>query len=70
MLDYVITIAISAFFVPHYLGPFLDFLADGPGDVIGGVVVVAALAAVNVRGLGAPRGSTPAWRCSTSRRRS
>ena len=56
MLDYLITIAISAFFVPHYLGPFLDFLADGPGDVIGGVVVVAALAAVNVRGLGRAAG--------------
>jgi basic amino acid/polyamine antiporter, APA family len=56
MLDYVITIAISAFFVPHYLGPFLDFLADGPGDVIGGVVVVVALAAVNVRGLGRAAG--------------
>jgi APA family basic amino acid/polyamine antiporter len=52
MLDYVITIAISAFFVPHYLGGLIGFLADGPYDVIAAVAVVAVLAAVNVRGLG------------------
>jgi len=52
MLDYVITIAISAFFVPHYLGGLIGVLADAPYDVIAGVVVVAVLAAVNVRGLG------------------
>src|SRR5246127_3122224 len=46
-LDYIITIAISAFFVPHYLGAFWPSLTHGPGDVIGGVVVVAMLAAPN-----------------------
>src|ERR1700756_1210093 len=46
-LDYIITIAISAFFVPHYLGAFFPTLTHGPGDVIGGVVVVAMLAAPN-----------------------
>src|SRR2546430_4160451 len=40
-LDYIITIAISAFFVPHYLGAFFPALTRGPGDVIGGIVVVA-----------------------------
>jgi basic amino acid/polyamine antiporter, APA family len=50
-LDYIITIAISAFFVPHYLGAFFPALTHGPGDVIGGIVVVALLAALNVRGL-------------------
>jgi basic amino acid/polyamine antiporter, APA family len=50
-LDYIITIAISAFFVPHYLGAFFPALRHGPGDVIGGIVVVAVLAALNVRGL-------------------
>src|SRR6202040_1227454 len=51
-LDYIITIAISAFFVPHYLGAFFPALQHSPGDVIGGAVVVAGLAAINVRGIG------------------
>jgi APA family basic amino acid/polyamine antiporter len=51
-LDYIITIAISAFFVPHYLGAFFPELRHGPGDVIGGIVVIVALAGLNVRGLG------------------
>jgi len=56
MLDYVITIAISAFFVPHYLGPFFGALSDAPGDVVGGVAVVVLLVAINVRGLGRAAG--------------
>jgi APA family basic amino acid/polyamine antiporter len=51
-LDYIITIAISAFFVPHYLGAFFPVLRHPPGDVIGGIAVIAALAALNVRGIG------------------
>src|SRR6476661_2310051 len=51
-LDYIITIAISAFFVPHYLGAFWPGLRHNPGDIIGGIVVVAILAALNIRGLG------------------
>jgi APA family basic amino acid/polyamine antiporter len=51
-LDYIITIAISAFFVPHYVGAFFPALRHGPGDVIGGVVVIVALAGLNIRGLG------------------
>jgi basic amino acid/polyamine antiporter, APA family len=50
-LDYIITIAISAFFVPHYLGAFFPVLTHGPGDVFGGIVVVILLAALNIRGL-------------------
>ncbi len=50
-LDYIITIAISAFFVPHYLGAFFPGLRHNPGDIIGGAVVIGILAAVNVRGL-------------------
>src|SRR3954465_10463430 len=48
-LDFIITVAISAFFVPHYLGAFWPALTHGPGDVIGGIVVVAVLAALNIR---------------------
>ncbi|HET8565765.1 MAG TPA: universal stress protein [Solirubrobacterales bacterium] len=51
-LDYILTIAISAFFVPHYLGAFFPALGREPGDVIGGVAVIALLALVNIRGLG------------------
>ena len=50
MLNYVITAAISAFFVPHYLAVFWPALGHGPGDVIAGIVVVALLAALNVKG--------------------
>jgi basic amino acid/polyamine antiporter, APA family len=50
LLNYVITIAISAFFVPHYLAVLWDPLAHGPADIIAGVVLVALLAAVNVIG--------------------
>ena len=50
MLNYIITIAISAFFVPHYLAVFWEPLGEGPGDIIGGIVLVALLAALNVRG--------------------
>src|SRR3989441_3525364 len=39
-LDYIITIAISAFFVPHYVGAFFPALRHNPGDIIGGFVVV------------------------------
>jgi APA family basic amino acid/polyamine antiporter len=51
-LDYILTIAISAFFVPHYLGAFWPALTHSPGDVIGGLVVIVLLAALNIRGLG------------------
>jgi APA family basic amino acid/polyamine antiporter len=51
-LDYILTIAISAFFVPHYLGAFWPALTHPPGDVIGGLIVIAMLAWLNIRGIG------------------
>src|SRR6201995_1767633 len=51
-LDYIITIAISAFFVPHYLGAFFPALTHNPGDIIGGLIVIALLAWLNIRGIG------------------
>jgi basic amino acid/polyamine antiporter, APA family len=51
-LDYIITVAISAFFVPHYLGAFWPALNHNPGDIIGGIAVIALLAGLNIRGLG------------------
>ncbi len=50
MLNYVITVAISAYFVPHYLAVFWEPLGHGPGDIIGGAVLIVALAALNIRG--------------------
>jgi len=50
MLNYIITVSISAFFVPHYLAVFWEPLGEGPGDVIGGITLIALLAALNVRG--------------------
>jgi basic amino acid/polyamine antiporter, APA family len=50
MLNYTITVAISAFFVPHYLAVFWPWLGHSPGDVIGGAALVAGLAALNIRG--------------------
>jgi APA family basic amino acid/polyamine antiporter len=52
MLNYTITIAISAFFVPHYIGGlFWPALQHGPGDVLFGVGVVIALSLINVVGV-------------------
>jgi len=51
MLTYIITVAISAFFVPHYLGVFWEPLGESPADVIAGIGVVAVLAAINVVGV-------------------
>jgi APA family basic amino acid/polyamine antiporter len=50
MLNYTITVAISAFFVPHYLAVFWPALGHSPGDVIGGAVLVVGLAVLNIRG--------------------
>jgi APA family basic amino acid/polyamine antiporter len=51
MLNYIITIAISAFFVPHYLSIFWAPLKTGPWDVIVGAVVIVILVALNIVGV-------------------
>src|SRR5438132_12246874 len=52
MLNYIITIAISAFFVPHYLGGlFFPFLKSSPGDIFFGIGVVVVLCGINVVGV-------------------
>ena len=51
MLNYVITIAISAFFVPHYLSVFWEPLRENPWDILGGALVIALLVGLNVVGL-------------------
>jgi APA family basic amino acid/polyamine antiporter len=51
MLNYIITIAISAFFVPHYLSIFWAPLKQNPWDIIGGILVIVFLVALNVVGI-------------------
>jgi len=51
MLNYIITVAISAFFVPHYLGVFWEPLGESPADVVVGIAVVVVLGIVNVVGV-------------------
>src|ERR687887_268504 len=51
MLNYIITISISAFFVPHYLSIFWEPLKENPWDIIGGAVVIALLVLLNIVGI-------------------
>jgi basic amino acid/polyamine antiporter, APA family len=51
MLNYVATIAISAFFVPHYLSVFWQPLRDNPWDIVGGIAVVILLVLINIVGI-------------------
>ena len=51
MLTYIITISISAFFVPHYLAVFWEPLAESPADIVAGIVVVVLLGVLNVVGV-------------------
>jgi basic amino acid/polyamine antiporter, APA family len=53
MLNYTITVAISAFFVPHYFGSVIgvDALRHGPADIVFGIGVIVLLSLVNVIGV-------------------
>jgi APA family basic amino acid/polyamine antiporter len=51
MLNYVITIAISAFFVPHYLSIFWAPLRDNPWDIVFGALVIVLLVLLNIVGI-------------------
>jgi basic amino acid/polyamine antiporter, APA family len=52
MLNYIITVAISAFFVPHYIGGlFWPYLKTSPGDIFFGIGVIVVLSAINVVGI-------------------
>jgi APA family basic amino acid/polyamine antiporter len=51
MLVYIVTVAVSAFFVPHYLSVFWEPLKTNPWDIVGGAVVIVVLVALNVVGV-------------------
>jgi basic amino acid/polyamine antiporter, APA family len=51
MLNYIATIAVSAFFVPHYLSVFWPPLKQNPWDIIVGIAVIAILVLLNIVGI-------------------
>jgi APA family basic amino acid/polyamine antiporter len=51
MLNYIITVAISAYFLPHYLGIVWEPLMSSPADIVVAIGVVVLLAVVNVVGV-------------------
>ncbi len=51
MLVYVVTVAVSAFFVPHYLSIFWQPLNSNPWDIVGGAIVIVVLVSLNVVGV-------------------
>ncbi len=66
MLNYVITVAISAFFVPHYLSRVLGAAEHGPGDMIGGDRAGDAAGGTEHQGnQGVVASSTWCWRSAT-----
>ena len=51
MLVYVVTVATSAFFVPHYLSVFWEPLNTNPWDIVAGAVVIVILVTLNIVGV-------------------
>ena len=51
MLVYVVTVAVSAFFVPHYLSIFWEPLRTNPWDIVGGAIVIVVLVVLNIVGV-------------------
>ena len=51
MLVYIVTVAVSAFFVPHYLSIFWEPLNTNPWDIVVGAIVIVVLVALNVVGV-------------------
>jgi APA family basic amino acid/polyamine antiporter len=53
-LDYILTIAISAYFVPFYASalPGLHSIGTPPGNIIAALVALGVLVVLNIRGLG------------------
>src|SRR3954451_24661664 len=51
MLNYVITVAISVIFVPHYLSIFWEPLRTNPWDIVVGIVLAWLLVGINIVGV-------------------
>ena len=51
MLDYIVTMSISAFTAVSYLGYYIPVLKDWPMNSLGGIAVVGFLVFINIRGV-------------------
>ena len=51
MLNYVITVAISVIFVPHYLSIFWEPLRTNPWDIVVGITLTWLLVGINIIGI-------------------
>jgi len=51
MLNYVITVAISVIFVPHYLSIFWEPLRTNPWDIVVGIALTWVLVGLNIVGI-------------------
>ena len=51
MLNYVITVAISVIFVPHYLSIFWEPLKTNPWDIVIGIALTWLLVGINIIGI-------------------
>ena len=51
MLNYVITVAISVIFVPHYLSIFWEPLRTNPWDIVVGIALTWLLVGINIVGI-------------------
>jgi basic amino acid/polyamine antiporter, APA family len=51
MLNYVITVAISVIFVPHYLSIFWEPLRTNPWDIVVGIALTWVLVGINIVGI-------------------
>jgi len=51
MLNYIATVAVSAFFVPHYLSVFWEPLKQNPWDIVVGIAVIVLLVLLNIVGV-------------------
>src|ERR671919_194494 len=63
MLNYVITVAISAYFVPHYLAVFWEPLREGPGDIVAGCLAIVVVLVLSPQTLvdNVHLGVAPTW---------
>lgn len=65
-LNYVVTMAISSFAIPHYLAVSIPGLADWPASSIAAVSILAGLAMINilsVRESAQVKSAWPRWTC-------
>ena len=51
MLVYIVTVSVSAFFVPHYLSVFWEPLNTNPWDIVVGAIVIVLLVGLNMIGV-------------------